>query len=68
VVYNERIIHPFQPYDVEATANQLDYWERAFELRSGLSSRNQVWYWKELLGSSRSRRPSRPWYRWRNFC
>jgi len=50
VVYNERIIHPFQPYDVEATANQLDYWERAFELRSGLSSRNQVWYWKELLG------------------
>jgi hypothetical protein len=50
VVYNERIIHPLQPYDVRATANQLDYWERVFDLKSGLSSRNQVWYWKELLG------------------
>ena len=50
VVYNERIIHPLQPYDVEATANQLDYWERAFDLKSGLSNRDQIWYWKELLG------------------
>ena len=50
VVYNERVLHPFQPYHVEATANQIDFWERVFQLDSGLSSRDQVWYWKELLG------------------
>lgn len=50
VVFNERVIHPLQPYLVEATANQIDYWERVFQLTSSLSSRDQVWYWKELLG------------------
>ncbi|MDH3611915.1 MAG: alpha/beta hydrolase [Gammaproteobacteria bacterium] len=49
VVFNERILHPFQPYVVEATANQIEYFERVFEIDSGLSSRDQVWYWKELL-------------------
>jgi hypothetical protein len=44
VVYNERVLHPFQPYHVEATANQIDFWERVFNLDSGLSSRDQVWY------------------------
>ena len=32
VVHNEPVLHPFQPYDVEATANQLDYFERVFDL------------------------------------
>jgi hypothetical protein len=50
VVHNERVLHPFQPYIVEATANQIDYFERAFGLDFRLSSRDQVWYWKELLG------------------
>jgi len=50
VVYNERVLHPFQPYSVEATANQIAYFEKVFQLKSGLSSRNQVWYWRELLG------------------
>jgi hypothetical protein len=50
VVFNERVIHPFQPYSVEATANQIDYFEKVFALRSRLSPRDQVWYWKELLG------------------
>ncbi|MEQ8239252.1 MAG: hypothetical protein RIA69_08555 [Cyclobacteriaceae bacterium] len=50
IMYNEKTIHPFQPYMVEATANQLDYFDRVFELNSGLSSTNQTWYWKELLG------------------
>ncbi len=49
VVHNERILHPFQPYIVEATANQIEYFEKVFALDSGLSSRDQVWYWKELL-------------------
>ena len=50
VVYNERVIHPFQPYDPEATANQIEYFEKVFGVRSGLSSHDQVWYWKDLLG------------------
>ena len=50
VVHNEMILHPFQPYITEATANQIEYFERVFELESGLSSDDQVWYWKELLG------------------
>jgi acetyl esterase/lipase len=49
VVHNERVLHPFQPYIVEATANQVEYFEHVFGLNSGLSSRDQVWYWKELF-------------------
>jgi hypothetical protein len=51
VVNNERILHPFQPYMIEATANQIEYFEKVFGLETGLSSRDQVWFWKELLGA-----------------
>jgi len=50
VVHNERILHPFQPYTREPTANQIEYFERVFDLDSGLSSWDQIWYWKEILG------------------
>ncbi|MFT5138777.1 MAG: hypothetical protein ACI9H8_000714 [Lysobacterales bacterium] len=50
VVHNERILHPFQPYISEATANQIEYFEKVFELSPEISSNNQVWYWKELMG------------------
>jgi len=50
VVHNERILHPFQPYITEATANQIEYFERVFDVKSDISLDNQVWYWKELLG------------------
>ena len=49
VVHNERILHPFQPYMAEATANQIEYFEKVFDWDSGLSSYDQVWQWKELL-------------------
>lgn len=49
VVYNERVLHPFQPYIIEATANQIEYFEHVFGIDSGLGSRDQVWYWKELF-------------------
>jgi hypothetical protein len=49
VVHNERVLHPFQPYTVEAMANQIEYFEKVFALDAGLSSRDQVWYWKELF-------------------
>jgi len=50
IVHNERVLHPFQPYDTEATANQLEYFEKVFDHKSELSSNDQVWYWKEILG------------------
>lgn len=50
VVHNEMVLHPFQPYITEATANQLEYFERVFEIESDLSTQDQVWHWKELLG------------------
>ena len=49
VVHNERVLHPFQPYMPEATANQIDYFETVFAHASGLSSHDQVWNWKEML-------------------
>jgi hypothetical protein len=51
VVHNERILHPFQPYMPEATANQLEYFEKVFELDFEPEHDQQVWYWKELLGA-----------------
>jgi len=50
VVHNEMVLHPFQPYDTEATANQIEYFENVFDMDSGLSLDDQVWYWKEILG------------------
>ncbi|NNK98639.1 MAG: alpha/beta hydrolase [Xanthomonadales bacterium] len=50
VVHNERVLHPFQPYITEAMTNQIEYFERVFDIESELSSDDQVWYWKELLG------------------
>ena len=49
IVHNERVLHPFQPYMTEAMANQIEYFEHVFGLETGLSSRDQVWYWKEFL-------------------
>ena len=50
IVHNEMVLHPFQPYITEATANQLEYFERVFDMDNGLSTDDQIWYWKELLG------------------
>ena len=50
VVHNERVLHPFQPYSVEAIAHQIEFFEKVFGTTSALSSRDQVWYWRELLG------------------
>jgi len=50
VVHNERVLHPFQPYMAEATANQIEYFQHVFEWSSELSPYDQVWQWKEILG------------------
>jgi acetyl esterase/lipase len=49
VVYNEPLLHPFQPYSIEATANQLEFFLKVFGLEGVPGIRDQVWYWKELL-------------------
>ena len=49
VMHNERLLHPFQPYNSEATANQIEYFEHVFDFESGMDSYDQVWQWKEFL-------------------
>jgi len=51
VVHNERVLHPFQPYDTEATANQIVYFENVFDLNTDISVDDQIWYWKEILSA-----------------
>ena len=51
VVYNEKVLHPFQPYNREVMANQLMYFEQVFDLKNTLSNDNQIWYWKEICTS-----------------
>ena len=49
VMHNEHVLHPFQPYNSEATANQIEYFEHVFDFETGMDSYDQVWQWKELL-------------------
>ncbi|MEH6548377.1 MAG: hypothetical protein V7711_17890 [Pseudomonadales bacterium] len=49
VVFNEHVIHPFQPYSGEASANQISYFETVFDMPSKLSNEDQVWQWKEFF-------------------
>ncbi len=49
IVHNEHLLHPFQPYDISATANQIEYFEKVFDLDPSVTSKDQIWYWKELL-------------------
>ena len=49
VMHNERVLHPFQPYNREATSNQIEYFEHVFDFKSEFQSDEQIWPWKELL-------------------
>ena len=49
VVFNEALLHPFQPYNKEATANQLSYFDKVFDSPIKLDPYNQIWQWKEFL-------------------
>lgn len=49
VIFNEKLLHPFQPYNKEATANQIDYFEQVFGLPIKINSNNQIWQLKEFL-------------------
>ena len=50
VVFNERVIHPLQPYHAESTANQLDYFIRVFDLKDVPPPADQIWHWKDVCG------------------
>lgn len=49
IVHNEPLLHPFQPYNFEAMQNQLEFFEKSFQLNPKISSTNQIWHWKELM-------------------
>ena len=49
VIFNEELLHPFQPYNAEATANQLSYFDTVFSSPIKLDPYNQIWQWKELM-------------------
>ena len=49
VIFNEKLLHPFQPYNAEATANQLSYFDYVFNEPIPLDNYNQIWQWKELF-------------------
>ena len=49
VIFNEKLLHPFQPYNKEATANQLSYFDRVFPSPIKLDPYDQIWHWKELF-------------------
>ncbi len=48
VVHNERLLHPFQPYSIEATTHQIAYFQKVFGLENSLPAGDQVWFWKEI--------------------
>jgi hypothetical protein len=49
VIFNEKLLHPFQPYNKEATANQINYFDKVFGFPNKADASNQVWQFKELL-------------------
>ena len=49
VIFNEKLLHPFQPYSKVATANQIDYFKKVFDLPVEIDSSDQRWQFKEIL-------------------
>ena len=48
VVFNEPMLHAFQPYSRTDLANQIGFFLEAFDLPESLPPEDQVWPWKEL--------------------
>ena len=49
VIYNEKLLHPFQPYNGIATANQLTFFDKVFKPDVRLDPYDQIWQWKEFF-------------------
>lgn len=49
VIFNEPLLHAFQPYSLKDLAHQLDFFRKVFDLPSSRPGEDQIWYWRELL-------------------
>ena len=49
IIFNEKLLHPFQPYAKEAISNQISYFLDVFQMDKSIPGENQIWYWKEFL-------------------
>jgi len=49
VLYNEHTLHALQPYDMNALASSLEFFDIAFDLQSDMSYMNQTWIYKEMF-------------------
>ena len=49
VIFNEELLHPFQPYNREATANQISYFSNVLGFPKSLKPNNQIWQFKEFF-------------------
>ena len=49
IIFNEALLHPFQPYNKEAMANQLYYFDEVFDSPIKKDSYDQIWQFKEFL-------------------
>ena len=49
IIFNEKLLHPFQPYSKQAISNQINYFLKVFEMNDVMLGDNQIWFWKELL-------------------
>ena len=48
VVFNEPMLHAFQPYSRNDLANQIGFFLKVFDLSETVPPEDQVWPWKEL--------------------
>jgi len=49
VIFNEALLHPFQPYNREATSNQIEYFDTVFGSPIKINASNQIWQFKEFF-------------------
>ena len=49
IIFNEKLLHPFQPYAKEAISNQISYFLDVFQMDTSIPGENQIWFWKEFL-------------------
>ncbi len=48
VVYNEPMLHAFQPYSRTDLAHQIGFFLKTFDIGEALTPEDQVWPWKEI--------------------
>ena len=49
IIFNEKLLHPFQPYAKEAISNQVSYFLDVFQMDNSVPGQDQIWFWKEFL-------------------